>query len=315
MRRPLLSLLLASAVLAAAPVAALAQTPPAVAAAPAKLIPAAPDTRPIQYGRFTVEVTGRGPDVILIPGLSSSRESFDALVAARKGHYRFHRIQIAGFAGTPAGDNASGEVVAPTVEAIDRYIHDKGLKAPAVIGHSLGGETALALAARHPGDVGKVMVVERTPLSVPLLGEPTATPRLLGPTAEGIAKGMASSDDARWEKASWDNSAPLVTDPAHQLQVAGWVLASDRSVSGRAFRDLVLLDLRPELAKITAPVTVLYAHGPQFPQTPEQTTAFIEPLYANLKGAKLIRIEPSRHFIMFDQPERFLKEADAFLKN
>ena len=86
-------------------------------------------------------------------------------------------------------------------------------------------------------------------------------------------------------------------------------------IFSQAFLDLAVTDLRPELGKIGVPVTVLYAHGPHFgAQTPEQTTAFITPLYANLKGVKLIRIEPSRHFITFDQTARFDAEAMAFLK-
>src|SRR5690349_3388092 len=135
MRVSLLPLILAAALAAGQPV--MAQTPAAPPAATPAASPAAyprpaPDTRPLQYGRITVEVVGKGPDVVLIPGLNSSRDTYRALVAANKGSYRFHLIQIAGFAGAPAGDNATGEVVAPTVEAIDQYIRDKKLKKPAV---------------------------------------------------------------------------------------------------------------------------------------------------------------------------------------
>jgi pimeloyl-ACP methyl ester carboxylesterase len=35
--------------------------------------------------------------------------------------------------------------------------------------------------------------------------------------------------------------------------------------------------------------------------------------YAPLKGVKLVRADGSRHFVMFDQPERFLSETAAFL--
>jgi pimeloyl-ACP methyl ester carboxylesterase len=314
MRRALLSLAIAAAL-----TSGLAIVPPALAQAPAAPAPdtyprPAPDMRPLQYGRFTVEVVGKGPDVILIPGLNSSRETFRALVESEKRRYRFHLIQIAGFAGTPAGDNASGEVVAPTVEAIDRYIRDRKLKAPAVIGHSLGGEAALMLVARHPGDVGKVMAVDSLPFLGALFGAPAPSDRLKA-MADGIAAQMAGSDEAGWIRGAVANTAPLVGEGPNRNIAIGWGLASDRRVSAQAFKDLILTDLRPELTQITAPVTVLYAYGPQMGgQTTAQVDGFIGGLYANLKGGKLIRIDDSRHFIMFDQPTRFQAEVEAFLK-
>ena len=309
---------------AATAVAALATCAPTIASAQMALPPvAAPanpplpakDVLPLQYGRFTVEVVGHGPDVILIPGLDSSRDTFSRLVKAHSGQYRFHRIQIAGFAGTPAGDNAAGEVVAPTVEAIARYIADRRLKQPAVIGHSLGGEAALMLAARHPDAVGKIMAVDSLPFLGALFGGPQASPDKLRPMAEGMAKGMAMSDDAGWAKGVWANTYPLVTASSDQAVVYGWGLASSHAVGGQAFADLIVTDLRPELANVRVPATVLFAHGPQFPQDEAKTTAYITALYANLKGAKLIAVSPSRHFIMLDQPERFDKEVMTFLAN
>jgi len=37
-------------------------------------------------------------------------------------------------------------------------------------------------------------------------------------------------------------------------------------------------------------------------------------LYANAPGARLVRFDESRHFLHWDQPERFLTEVDAFMR-
>jgi pimeloyl-ACP methyl ester carboxylesterase len=59
-----------------------------------------------------VAVRGSGPDVILIPGLSASRGIWSSTVAAVPG-YRYHLVQVAGFAGTaPAA--IAGRVAAPS---------------------------------------------------------------------------------------------------------------------------------------------------------------------------------------------------------
>lgn len=89
--------------------------------------------------------------------------------------------------------------------------------------------------------------------------------------------------------------------------------ASDRCTVANAFHELVVTDLRPELARITVPVTVLYVQAPNVPLPPEQFDASMARLYANKPGVRLVRIGDSRHFIQWDQPERFIAEVDAFM--
>ncbi len=76
--------------------------------------------------RFSVlvqgQAAGKGPDVILIPGLASSREVYAAEAKLLNSTYRLHRIQIAGFAGAPAGPNATGPLLKPIVEELHQYI-------------------------------------------------------------------------------------------------------------------------------------------------------------------------------------------------
>ena len=118
---------------------------------------------------------GKGPDVILIPGLACSTAVWDATVTHLAGHYRLHLVQVAGFAGAPAKANATGSVIQPTVDAIDAYIKTNHLKAPKVIGHSLGGSMGLMLAIQHPEDVDKLMLVDSLPFTGTLMGAQDVT--------------------------------------------------------------------------------------------------------------------------------------------
>ena len=119
---------------------------------------AARGAAPVLPTRFTVEVTGKGPDVILIPGLSCSREVYRPLAAALSQHYRLHLVQINGFAGQPAGPNANGPFLAPVEAELAGYIEQNHLNRPAVIGHSIGGLLGIMLSADHPSDVGKLLL-------------------------------------------------------------------------------------------------------------------------------------------------------------
>jgi pimeloyl-ACP methyl ester carboxylesterase len=289
--------------LAAAPVAFAAPKAPAPAAAAAPAF---------QSHRFTVEVRGHGPDVILIPGLSSSREVWRGLATRLERDHTVHLVQVSGFAGQPADGNAEGLVVAPTVEEIARYIEARGLKAPAVIGHSLGGEAALMLAARHPASAGRVMVVDAVPF-IGLLGNPNATSETVRPQADMMRDAVMNQSDEAWAAGQVLTMARLVKDPAARARGVAAGTATDRRVAARAVHELMVTDLRPELKAITAPVTVLYAYDAQYGVPPEVIDRTFARAYAALPSARLVRVDDSFHFIMDDQPERFASEVEAFL--
>ena len=63
--------------------------------------------------RFTVVDAGTvgKPDVVMIPGLASSRAVWDGEVKLLGPNYRLHILQVDGFAGAPVGGNAAGPML------------------------------------------------------------------------------------------------------------------------------------------------------------------------------------------------------------
>lgn len=262
--------------------------------------------------RITVTVQGRGPDVILIPGLSSSPTVWAQTVRADPNH-RYHLVQLNGFAGAPVRGNAEGLVTASAAEEVARYIQVQHLRAPALIGHSMGGSIALMTAARHPDRVGKVMVVDMLPWMGVIFGPPGATVESVRPVADSIQAAMTGPESPQGAAMLEQMIAGMVKTEPLRAGVLAESKASDRGVSARAFHELIVTDLRPELPRITAPVTVLYVRPPSAPMTDAQMDTAYRASYAKLKGVKLTRIPDSYHFIMFDQPARFEAEVRTFL--
>ena len=270
-------------------------------------------------GRFHVRIDGpEAPvgDVILIPGLSSSPEVWDGLTDELKGRYRVHRIHVQGFAGAPAEDNAEGPVSAPVAEDIARYIREQGLENPAVIGHSMGGTIGMMLAARHPDAVGRLMVVDMVPFMGAMFGQPGANPTAesVAPVAETIYQGMAHSPRDQYQQQADAQITAMINTEALRAGPLEDSRTSDQKVSASAFRELIVTDLRPELARITAPTTVLYVKFNDPRMTPEITDGIYRAAFANLPSAELKRIDDSAHFIMLDQPAAFAAEVNAFLE-
>ena len=263
--------------------------------------------------RLSVEVHGKGPDVVLIPGLSSSPRVWDTTMAAIPG-YRYHVVRVAGFDGTAPAANGTGAVVEPVGEEIARYIREARLKKPAVIGHSLGGTWAMLIASRHPDLASKVMVVDMMPFLGAMFGPPGATPESVRPVAEQIRQAIAGADADRRKAMTEQTIATMVRTESLRPVAVAQSLASDAKVSGQAYHDLVLLDLRPELGKIEVPLTVLWVKPPTAPLTEEQMAGYYKLSYANAPQAVVKNIPDSYHFIMFDQPEAFQAEVRNFLK-
>jgi pimeloyl-ACP methyl ester carboxylesterase len=262
--------------------------------------------------RLSVKVVGSGPDVVLIPGLSSSPDVWRSTVAAVPG-YRYHIVHVAGFAGKPAGANASGPVVEPVAEEIARYISESGLRRPAIVGHSLGGAWAMMVAARHPDLASKVMVVDMMPFLAAMFGGPTATTESVRPIAEQMRTGIATSAGEARRKTIEQTIAGMVRTESLRPQIAGHSLASDPAASGQAMYDLITSDLRPDVARIKVPLTVLYVRPAGAPLTDAQMEQYYAMSYSGAPQAVLKRIPDSYHFIMLDAPDMFRSELKAFL--
>lgn len=263
--------------------------------------------------RISVTTQGAGRDVIFIPGLSSSREVWDTTVAALGDGYRVHVVQVNGFAGAPVGANGEGPVAAPVAEEIARYIRETGLQRPAVIGHSMGGTMGMMLTARHPDLVGKLMVVDMFPFMGAMFGGPNATPESVTPTADQIRAVMRLSPQGVVSEQTRQTINSMVRTEAARPAIIEHARTSNVPTIANAFHELVVTDLRPELANITQPMTVLYVIPPQAPVTPEQYDMFMRASYAGVPQARVVKIEESYHFIMIDQFDRFMNEVRTFL--
>ena len=261
---------------------------------------------------ITVETEGNGPDVILIPGLASSRSVWDGVSAELKAHYRLHKVQLAGFAGQSPVKRDDGQFVSPVAQAIADYISQNTLSHPALIGHSLGGEVALMIAAQHPDLAGRVMVVDALPF-FSLMFNLQATTQSVTPQATQFRQMLLNASQDDFAHQQQQGMARLVKTESVREQLVNASLHSDRQTLADATFDIMTLDLRPQLPSIQVPVTVLYAWDPLYGIPAAQVDALYTQAYAALKGVKLTRIDNSFHFVMYDQPGEFAQQVKAFL--
>jgi pimeloyl-ACP methyl ester carboxylesterase len=106
-----------------------------------------------------VDIVGSGPPIVLLHGASSSgREDFGAQVPALARSFTCHLPDARGHAAT-AWDAAAGLHLADLAADVVALLDALGIGAAHVVGFSMGGATALAVATAHPHRVATLVLV------------------------------------------------------------------------------------------------------------------------------------------------------------
>lgn len=259
---------------------------------------------PAQMAHISVAVAGTGPDVILIPGLSSPRAVWDGVAPDLAKTHRVHLVQINGFGGDDPRANTQPGVLDGAVADLDAYIARAGLKAPAVVGHSLGGLVALMLAKAHPGDVSRLMVVD----SLPYIGDlflRGATVAMVEPQAKAMRDQVVATYGKPADAAGAERTANgLAATAEARAKVKAWAMAADPRVTGQALYEDMTTDLRGDVAAIAAPITAVY---------PAPGDALYRDAYGKAPHATFVPVADAAHFVMLDQPAAFAAALTAFL--
>ena len=262
--------------------------------------------------RITVTTRGRGADVLLIPGLASTAEVWRGVADRLSGKRRLHLISVRGFGDLQAGANASGAVMAAVAAEVRRYIAEPGLERPAIIGHSMGGQVGLRVAADAGGRIGRVMVVDSSPF-FPALISPQATVGDVEPIAQLAYQAIHFLGDEALRSRGRDLGLELGGATNAVFGTLGWQ-GGDRRVLAQSLYEVMTVDLRQRLPDITAPVTVVYGWSADEASPRSRTDRLFRGAYARLRNpAAFVPIEGAEHMVMIDQPTRFMAAVDRFL--
>jgi pimeloyl-ACP methyl ester carboxylesterase len=273
----------------------------------------APDRFVVDVGGSPVVVheIGAGPPVLLLHGSGPGTTGWGAWRAVAETLAGRHRVIVpdqAGFGETPFPGGPPDALRSRRevwVEQARAVMAARGARRYSVVGHSMGGAVALALAAQERLRVTRVAAVASMGASMPL---PSALDALWAarPGRGDGARGMLSllyhdpavvTDDlvrARDAamRAGVDAFAPLFPPPRER-----WV------------RDLVLS--ADTLAAVVAPV--LLVHGANDRLTPLEFAAI--PLVEQLKDARLYALSRCGHVPAVEHQREFLHVLTDFLES
>lgn len=257
-----------------------------------------------QTSAVRITKSGKGTPIIFLPGFITPGSMWEETVKNLKGNYESHLVSYAGFNGivpipTPWYDAVRKELVA--------YVKANKLTNLKLIGHSMGGNLAVDLAAELGTAVDHVIIVDALACMRELM--------MPGVPAEAFQyeskynRQMLEATAEAFEQTATMMAQGMTNVTEKQALIKSWILEADRKTYVYGYTDLLKLDLRPALTSIKVPVLIL---GAPFPSE-EAVLPNFEKQYANLSN-KTLKIAPGgRHYIMFDQPEWLYSQINSFL--
>jgi pimeloyl-ACP methyl ester carboxylesterase len=229
--------------------------------------------------RLYYERCGAGPPLLLVHGLSGSGTWWRRNVPAFAAHFSVYTLDLVGFG---RSRRLLPLPLLAAADALAALIADLGHDRASVIGHSMGGQIAMLLAARHPACVDRLVLAAAAP------GRPLMRMNIWQMMPLALLAG-----------AQCPGFVPTVLRDALRAGPLGlWVAASE----------LLAADTTSLLADIAAAPLLVW--GERDPLVP---LAVGEALQRALPGSRLVVLRGAGHVPMYDRPEAFNREVLAFL--
>ncbi len=258
---------------------------------------------------FSVTVTGRGPAIVLIPGLLSTGEVWSSTVERYQKQYSLHTVTLAGFGGPPP---IGSPFLSRVRDELIAYMRDQKMQKPIVIGHSLGGFLAFWIAATAPDLVGGVIAVDGVPY-LPALGNPAATPETTAARPKQMQTIYASLSQEQLIAQSRMAMTTMMTAPADVDRAMAWVAQVRRRHGRRAIAEMMT-------HRRAARGREDYGAGTADWRARERAGADASDARKGLSrrrwrscGRVPVKMAATRHFIMLDDPSFLFAAIDEFV--
>ncbi len=107
------------------------------------------------------KVLGEGKDLIILHGLFGSLDNWISLAKQWSENYKVWIIDQRNHGRSPHSDDFSYELMA---NDLWEFIEAHQIDQPIILGHSMGGKTAMEFAVQHPDQLSKLIVVDIAPV-------------------------------------------------------------------------------------------------------------------------------------------------------
>ncbi len=273
--------------------------------------------KPLEVGYVELNPGGKQA-LVFIHGLGSYlkfwRYQLDAFAARG---YRVIAVDLPGYGKSdkPASFPYTTEAMADAVRELTRIV---GVEKPILVGHSMGGQTALSYAIRFPEDLRALVLTSPAGFEEFSRREKewlkkVITVRLIEQSDEyGIWGSVRRSNFHRWRpELDWliEERVRVAQGPEFDR----YAYANVKTVAGLADDDFV----RKSLGDVKAPTIILYGDSDELIPNPFLHGGFTSSImrygHEHIPGSTLVQLSGCGHTIQMDCPREYNEAVVAFL--
>lgn len=250
--------------------------------------------------KLNVRKTGTGKPLIILHGLFGSADNWMSIAKELSESYTLYLVDQRNHGDSEHSDDWNYQVMA---EDIVELMDDEGLEKAFVMGHSMGGKTAMFLALKYPARVEKLIVADIAPRYYPvhhqkileglnaidlerISSRKEADDKLAEHIDEaGIRQFLLKSLTRKEGKFAWKVNLPVITE---KIEIVGEALTGDSSFD------------QP----------TLFMGGANSNYIQDKDKADIDRYFPN---SHLIYIKDAGHWLHAEQPAAVIETVKSFL--
>lgn len=239
---------------------------------------------------------GKGPGVLLIHGFGGNREVWSALAPALASSHTVIRVDLPGSGGRPGPPLREG---AADLEAIGKelaaMVRREGLAPCLVVGHSMGGPIAALAVLQDPSAFRGLVLVDSFLSAVP----------------EGYMTPTIAALDRDPKAALGAFFGPMTSSPAQLERLVAEAQQVPVPVLQAYLRGLSRDNLTGRQPTLSLPV-VQFLAGPEEADPAQRADQRAQRGLAGVPRLRVVPFPKAKHWVMWDEPDAFLKALLAF---
>lgn len=244
---------------------------------------------------------GEGSPLIILHGVFGALDNLMSVAKELAEHHTVYLVDQRNHGKSPHSDEFNYEVMA---EDLKEFINDNDIERPAILGHSMGGKTAMKFAITHTNMWDKLIVVDISPKAYPV-------------HHQTILKGLKSIDmDKLGSRSDADKKLAQYVD---DLGTRQFLLKNlSRSKDGYSWKlNLKAIDENIEAIgegleeRLATEKEVLFIRGEKSDYIRNEDYILINQIFPN---ARIETVEGAGHWVHAEKPKELIELVLSFLK-
>ncbi len=254
--------------------------------------------------------SGEGQPLIILHGLYGASDNWISIIRSLSDHFTVYAIDQRNHGQSPHMPSHTYEDM---VEDLHEFIQQQNIQDPIILGHSMGGKTAMRFAIKYPEIVKKLVVVDIAPKnysSYQNYGEVTSDHEYILTSLKKIPL-----DEMKNRTEINKELEKYFKDERLSMFLMKNIKSSKGHFSWKMNIDVLQKDLEQVMdgfdnVNTNNPQHALFIKGGNSPYINEDDTMLIRKYFPS---AELITIDGAGHWLHAEKPEQLLKTLDYFL--